>query len=178
MGATKPIDSPPAPRWRPRRLLVTRSAREFEHGRAVLRRAHSLGINIVELSGDRPTLNLPEDPRRAYVDAKATLALVVAPPSKLRLQPIAPSADWRVDLAEGCPAHCSYCYLAGSLKGPPVTRVYANLEEIFGPSQLTSAKAQSPHAAPLDRRGARRSRLPATQIRSRWSRLRGRYRLQ
>jgi spore photoproduct lyase len=36
-----------------------------------------------------------------------------------------------VDLAEGCPAHCSYCYLAGSLKGPPITRVYANLPEII-----------------------------------------------
>ncbi len=57
--------------------------------------------------------------------------MVVAPPSKLRLQPIAPSADWRIDLAEGCPAHCQYCYLAGSLSGPPVTRVYANLPEIL-----------------------------------------------
>jgi spore photoproduct lyase len=36
-----------------------------------------------------------------------------------------------VDLAEGCPAHCQYCYLAGSLAGPPVTRVYANLPEIL-----------------------------------------------
>jgi hypothetical protein len=34
---------------------------------------------------------------------------------KRRLQPIPPSADWRLDLAEGCPAHCQYCYLAGSL---------------------------------------------------------------
>jgi spore photoproduct lyase len=51
--------------------------------------------------------------------------------SKRKLQPIAPSADWRVDLAEGCPAHCNYCYLAGSLKGPPITRVYANLPEIL-----------------------------------------------
>jgi spore photoproduct lyase len=34
-------------------------------------------------------------------------------------------------LAEGCPAHCQYCYLAGSLSGPPVTRVYANIEEIL-----------------------------------------------
>ena len=53
--------------------------------------------------------------------------LVTAPPTKLRLQPIPPSADWRFDLAEGCPAHCQYCYLAGSLAGPPVTRAYANL---------------------------------------------------
>jgi spore photoproduct lyase len=77
-------------------------------------------------------LGLPDDPRRAYAEAKTTLAITVAPPSKLKLQPIAPSADWRVDLAEGCPAHCSYCYLAGSLGGPPITRAYANLPEITG----------------------------------------------
>ena len=117
--------------WRPRRLLATRSAREFPHGRSVLERAAASGVEVVELPGDRLTLGLPDEPRRAYAEAKATLALVVAPPSKRRLQPIAPSADWRVDLAEGCPAHCSYCYLAGSLKGPPITRVYANLEEIL-----------------------------------------------
>jgi spore photoproduct lyase len=51
------------------------------------------------------------------------------------LQPIPPSADWRLDLAEGCPAHCQYCYLAGSLTGPPVTRVYANLPEILSAAE-------------------------------------------
>jgi spore photoproduct lyase len=127
-----PAPAPPPPSaWRPRRLIVTRSARGFAHGRAILERAAALGVDIVELPGDRLNLALPDDPRRAYVDAKSTLAVVVAPPSKRRLQPIAPSADWRVDLAEGCPAHCSYCYLAGSLKGPPITRVYANLHEIL-----------------------------------------------
>ncbi|MCP3733552.1 radical SAM protein [Sphingomonas sp. RP10(2022)] len=125
--------SPPTSRsWRPRRLIATRAARAFDHGRAIIARAEALGIEVVALPGDRLTLALPDDPRRAYAEAKATLALVVAPPSKRRLQPIAPSADWRVDLAEGCPAHCSYCYLAGSLKGPPITRVYANLDEILG----------------------------------------------
>ncbi|MEH3098678.1 SPL family radical SAM protein [Sphingomonas adhaesiva] len=94
-------------------------------------RAARHGIDVVELPGDRVTIPGGNDTRRAYAEAKATLAVVVAPPSKRRLQPIAPSADWRVDLAEGCPAHCSYCYLAGSLKGPPVTRVYANLDEIL-----------------------------------------------
>jgi len=117
--------------WRPKRLLITRAARGFEHGRRIAARAAALGIDIVELTGDRLNLEQSDDPRRAYVDAKSTLAIVVAPPSKRRLQPIAPSADWRVDLAEGCPAHCSYCYLAGSLKGPPITRVYANLGEIL-----------------------------------------------
>jgi spore photoproduct lyase len=117
-----------------------------------MERAAALGVAIIELPGDRLTLGLPEDPRRAYAEAKATLALVVAPPSKRRLQPIAPSADWRVDLAEGCPAHCSYCYLAGSLKGPPITRVYANLEEILdglpsylGQGTITSRSAARAH---------------------------------
>ena len=117
--------------WTPDRLIVTRSACAFAHGRAILDRAARMGVEIVELAGDRLTLDFSDDPRRAYAAAKATLAVVVSPPGKRRLNPIAPSADWRVDLAEGCPAHCSYCYLAGSLKGPPITRVYANLDEIL-----------------------------------------------
>ena len=111
-----------------------------------------MGAEIVELAADRLVLDWPDDPRRAYAEAKATLAVVVAPPSKRRLQPIAPSADWRVDMAEGCPAHCSYCYLAGSLKGPPITRVYANLEEILdglpaylGQGTITSRSASRSH---------------------------------
>lgn len=112
-------------------MLVTRSALGFAHGRAIAERAAALGLEVTELPGDRLNLAEPADPRRAYAEAKATLAVVVAPPSKRRLQPIAPSADWRVDLAQGCPAHCSYCYLAGSLKGPPITRAYANLDEIL-----------------------------------------------
>ncbi len=116
--------------WLPKRVLVTRSAMTWDHGRQIAERAAALGVAVEVLPSDRLTLNLPDDPRRAYAEAKRTLAVTVAPPSKLRLQPIAPSADWRVDLAEGCPAHCSYCYLAGSLKGPPITRAYANLPEI------------------------------------------------
>ncbi|KMO13731.1 SPL family radical SAM protein [Methylobacterium platani] len=123
--------------WRPRRVVITAAAREHAHGRAIAARAAGLGLPVEDLSGNRLTgenlagLRHP-DPRRAYVEAKNTLAVVVAPPTKLKLQPIPPSADWRVDLAEGCPAHCQYCYLAGSLTGPPVTRVYANLDEILG----------------------------------------------
>lgn len=133
-------------------MLATKSAQALPHGRAILERAAGQGIDVVELSSDRVTLSFPDDPRRAYAEAKATLAVVVAPPSKRRLQPIAPSADWRVDLAEGCPAHCSYCYLAGSLKGPPITRVYANLEEILdglpaylGQGTITSRSAARAH---------------------------------
>jgi spore photoproduct lyase len=125
----------PAPKpsrlWQPKRLLSTPSALTWEHGAEVVARATALGVPVTTLPSDRLKLDLPDDSRRAYAEAKATLALVVAPPSKRKLQPIAPSADWRIDLAEGCPAHCGYCYLAGSLKGPPITRVYANLPEIL-----------------------------------------------
>jgi spore photoproduct lyase len=138
--------------WRPKRLLATRSALEWEHGRDIVARAESLGIPVERLAADRLSLGMPDDPRKAYALAKQTLAVTVAPPSKLRLQPIAPSADWRVDLAEGCPAHCSYCYLAGSLSGPPITRVYANLPEIFaqveahlGKGKVTSRSARRAH---------------------------------
>lgn len=131
MSPRPAADDRPAPAWQPRRVLVTRAARGFPHGRAIMERAAALGIETVALPSDRLSLDIPDDPRRAYAAAKSTLAVVVAPPSKRRLQPIAPSADWRVDLAEGCPAHCSYCYLAGSLKGPPITRAYANLDEIL-----------------------------------------------
>jgi spore photoproduct lyase len=131
--------------WRPERVLVTRSAREWEHGLAIVQRARDLGIPVDELPNDRLALGLPDEPRAAYAAAKRTLAVTVAPPSKLKLQPIAPSADWRVDLAEGCPAHCSYCYLAGSLKGPPITRAYANLPEILAtlPQHLGQGKVTS-----------------------------------
>ncbi|KAB0682626.1 SPL family radical SAM protein [Aureimonas leprariae] len=116
--------------WLPRRVLVTKSALGHSHGRAIAERAVGFGLPVEELKSDRLPLALSDDPRRAYAEAKMTLAVTVAPPSKLKLQPIAPSADWRVDLAEGCPAHCNYCYLAGSLKGAPITRAYANLDEI------------------------------------------------
>ncbi len=49
----------------------------------------------------------------------------------MNLRPIPPSADWQYHLAEGCPAHCQYCYLAGSLSGPPAIRVFANLRQIL-----------------------------------------------
>lgn len=146
------IEAPRLRSWRPKRVLITRAAREHAHGRAIAERAAALGIAVTELPGNQLRLGLPDDERRAYAEAKSTLAVVNAPPSKLRLQPIAPSADWRVDLAEGCPAHCAYCYLAGSLKGPPITRVYANLDEItaalpafLGQGRITSRSRNRAH---------------------------------
>ena len=124
---------PDPPRlWMPKRVLLTRSARDFAHGRAIAQRATEGGAEVIELASDRLTGLIGGTETRAdYVKAKSTLAIVVASDAKRRLQPIPPSADWRFDLAEGCPAHCQYCYLAGSLAGPPITRVYANVEEIL-----------------------------------------------
>ena len=132
--------------WRPKRVLLTPAARELAHGRNIAEKAASWGAEVVELNSNRLRGLVSDDRRRAYMDAKSTLAIVISPASKRKLQPIPPSADWRFDLAEGCPAHCQYCYLAGSLSGAPVTRVYANIEEFLdglseyvGRGHITSA---------------------------------------
>ena len=123
--------------WRPRRVLVTPEAMGWAHGRAMVERAAGYGAEVVELKSNRLTgLNVVDgegvrDERRSYAMAKTTMAVVVSPAGQRKLQPIPPSADWQFHLAQGCPAHCQYCYLAGSLSGPPVTRVYANLPEVL-----------------------------------------------
>ncbi|SCF17743.1 spore photoproduct lyase [Micromonospora purpureochromogenes] len=121
----------PARRWTPRRVVATPAAVDHPHGRRIVGRVEALGIEVERLRANRLTGVRGETERETYARAKSTMAIVVSPPSRRRLQPIAPSADWRVDLAEGCPAHCQYCYLAGSLSGPPVTRVYADLDQIL-----------------------------------------------
>jgi len=94
-------------------------------------RCSRLGVDVVELRSNRLEGLRGTDDRETYRRAKSTLAITVAPPSARRPQPIPPSADWQFHLARGCPAHCQYCYLAGSLPGPPVTRAHANLEQIL-----------------------------------------------
>ena len=129
--------------WVPKQVLVTPAAFSWPQGVAMVERAAAIGAEVVRLRSDRLS-GLPD----SYRDAKSTLAVVVSPPSKRRPQPIPPSADWRFDLAAGCPAHCQYCYLAGSLAGPPIIRAYANLPEILaelapllGQGQVTSQDA-------------------------------------
>ena len=117
--------------WRPRRVLITPDAFALPHGRVMLERAASFGAEVVRLSGNRLTGFAAETERQSYALAKTTFAIVVSPPGQRKLQPIPPSADWQFHIAQGCPAHCQYCYLAGSLSGPPVTRAYANLPEIL-----------------------------------------------
>ena len=150
LSARETPSNPTAARlWRPARVLLTRAARGWRHGLAIAERAAALGCEVVELAGDRLPPPQADTDREAYRLAKSTLAVVVASSAKRRLQPIPPSADWRFDLAEGCHAHCQYCYLAGSLSGAPIMRVYANVEEIlgglgayFGQGAVTSVSAE------------------------------------
>ena len=145
--------------WRPRRVLITPDAFAMPHGRLMLERAESFGAQVVRLKSNQlrglvtPAAEGDEKAaQRAYAQAKTSLAIVVSPPGQRKLQPIPPSADWQFHLAQGCPAHCQYCYLAGSLSGPPVTRVYANLPEILaglrgyvGSGSVTSVSRERAH---------------------------------
>ena len=117
--------------WMPKRVMFTPDALEEEYGKEIYERILSFSIPIEVLKSNRLTNLRGKDERETYRLAKTTLAIVKAPPSQFKLQPIPPSADWQFHLAQGCPAHCHYCYLAGSLSGPPVIRVYANLPEIL-----------------------------------------------
>ena len=117
--------------WMPRQVLFTPDALEEPFGQQIYTRVTDLNLPVTILKTNRLTGLRGEDDRQTYRNAKQTLAVVKAPPGTFRLQPIPPSADWQMNLAEGCPAHCQYCYLAGSLQGPPVTRVFANLPQML-----------------------------------------------
>ena len=126
------ISLAPKPRlWMPRRVVFTPAALKLPWGQQIRARVEALGLPVEELPANRLTGIKGADTRATYRTAKSTLAVTVAPQGQFRLQPIPPSADWQFHLAEGCPAHCQYCYLAGSLSGPPVVRVYANLPDIL-----------------------------------------------
>lgn len=115
--------------WMPDRVLFTPDALAEPWGQKILSRVQSLNLPIEELPRNRLTGLRGETDQETYAIAKRTLAIVTAPPSSFKLSPIPPSADWQFHLAEGCPAHCQYCYLAGSLQGPPVIRAFANLPQ-------------------------------------------------
>lgn len=121
----------PAKLWMPERAIFTRAALEHEHGNRILERVEKLGIPVEKLKANAVRGLKQEDVRKTYAASKRTLIVAVSPPSYHKLSPIPPSADWQFHLAEGCPAHCQYCYLAGSLSGPPVVRVFANMDEIL-----------------------------------------------
>ncbi len=142
------IDIRPARVWTPQRVVFTPAALDESYGQRLYERLTEQGLDIEVLKSNRITGVRQEDTRKTYAAAKRTLAVVNAPPSAFKLRPIPPSADWQFHLAEGCPAHCQYCYLAGSLSGPPIVRVFANLPAILEntrrfehPGQLTSFEA-------------------------------------
>lgn len=133
--------------WLPERVVFTPAALEYAHGKRIYERVRALGLPIEIEKNNRITGLRGDDERATYNKSKRTLAVVVAPPSQFKLQPIPPSADWQFHLAEGCPAHCQYCYLAGSLSGPPVVRAYANLDEILeNLKNFVAPDAQAPSA--------------------------------
>ncbi|MGB3613677.1 MAG: spore photoproduct lyase family protein [Elainellaceae cyanobacterium] len=121
----------PSRQWMPEQVLFTPAALEESWGQQILTRVERLGLPVKPLAQNRVTGLRGKTERETYRMAKQTLAVVVAPPGQLKLSPIPPSADWQFHLAQGCPAHCQYCYLAGSLQGPPVVRAYANLPQIL-----------------------------------------------
>ena len=142
------VDTRSARVWTPQRVMFTPAALDESYGQRLYERFASQGLDIEVLKSNRITGVRQEDTRKTYAAAKRTLAVVNAPPSAFKLRPIPPSADWQFHLAEGCPAHCQYCYLAGSLSGPPIVRVFANLPDILEntrrferPGQLTSFEA-------------------------------------
>lgn len=125
------VKQPAAKLWMPRQVLITPAALDEPWGQQIYQRITALGLPVQELKHNRITGLRGEDERETYRKAKNTLAIVTAPPGAFKLQPIPPSADYQFHLAEGCPAHCQYCYLAGSLQGPPLIRVFANLPAIL-----------------------------------------------
>jgi len=135
----QPAPAPLAPRthsaklWLPQRVVFTPDALDEEFGQQILARVSAQNLEVELLKSNRLTgLRDPGgDVRATYRTAKNTLAVVKAPAGALRLQPTPPSADWQLNLAEGCPAHCQYCYLAGSLSGPPVVKAFANLPQLL-----------------------------------------------
>ena len=117
--------------WLPKRVLITPDALSEPFGKEILRRVEHYNLPVEVMKNNRLTGLRGESDKETYRIAKNTLAIVNAPPSAFKLRPIPPSADFQFHLAEGCPAHCQYCYLAGSLQGPPAIRVFANLPLIL-----------------------------------------------
>lgn len=138
----------PVKQWFPRKVLVTPDAYKEPFALQMLQRIESFNIPIEILKTNRITGLRGDTEKETYKIAKNTMAIVNAPPSAFKLRPIPPSADFQFHLAEGCPAHCQYCYLAGSLQGPPVIRVFGNLPSILNntldyrlPDKITSFEA-------------------------------------
>ena len=125
------VDLKPHKVWMPKRVLFTPDALDEAFGQQIFERVSGMNLPVEILKNNRLTGLRGDDEKETYRLSKTTMAVVKAPPGAFKLRPIPPSADWQFHLAEGCPAHCQYCYLAGSLSGAPVVRVFANLPSIL-----------------------------------------------
>src|ERR1700760_914356 len=102
VDVTQPLapDKPAAPhsarRWTPKRVVATPAAYDHPHGRRIMALVEAAGIEVERLPGNRVTGLRGKNGRQTYARAKPTMAIVVSPPSRRTLQPIAPRADWRV----------------------------------------------------------------------------------
>ena len=139
---------PARPLWMPERVVFTPEAIKEPFGKKIWERLTQYNLPVEIMKNNRVTGLRGKTERETYKIAKNTLAIVNAPPSAFRFRPIPPSADFQFNLAEGCPAHCQYCYLAGSLQGPPAIRAFANLPTILKqtvqyqlPGKITSFEA-------------------------------------
>ncbi len=131
-AATDTLPAEKAPKlWMPKRVVFTAEAINEPFGQKIYERISNSNLPIEVLKNNRITGLRGETERETYKLAKSTLAVVNAPAGHFKLRPIPPSADFQFHLAEGCPAHCQYCYLAGSLSGPPAIRAFANLPSIL-----------------------------------------------
>ena len=115
----------------PERVMITAPPPSSAHTAEIVRRCEEAGVTDIQtMPGNLLTGLTGANDRETYARASPRWR-GGRPAEPLKPQPIPPSADWRIDLARGRPAHCQYCYLAGSLSGPPVTRVYANLDDVL-----------------------------------------------
>src|SRR4051794_34664998 len=79
--------------WAPRHVQVTAAAAEQPHTAEILRRLEAAGVDDVRVLRSNRLVGLNEgSDREIYARAKATMAVVVAPPSALKPQPIPPRA--------------------------------------------------------------------------------------
>ena len=72
----------PARRWTPKRVVATAAAYDHAHGRRIMALVEAEGIEVERLPGNRLTGLRGATDRETYARAKATMAIVVSPPSR------------------------------------------------------------------------------------------------
>ncbi len=156
--------------WRPRHVLVTASAQAEPHGQAILERLAADGVDDVRLlSGDRlPPLRGKDEPRdvrpreahaRRRHERRVEASADPHPAERRLLLPA----------RRGLPGPLPVLLPRRVARGPPITRVYADLPRILaGLDEVVGTGGVTSGTEARVTRG-RRSRPPATPIRWRWN---------